>query len=172
MAGREDGDVDRSVRRSICDVEARRGPVNRIALLIAALFLVPACKPTPATPTPSRPALESVALPDLTNAAESVQSQVRARYAALTAAIDKPDTSAHVLADAYGEMGKLFIATEYYDAAQACLVNASALAPVDMRWPYYLGHVLRLKNDPASAARAFERALAIKGDDVPALMWL
>jgi len=140
--------------------------------LIAALCLVPACQSTPATPRPSRPALKNVALPDLTNAAESVQTQVRARYAALTAAIDNRDTSPPMLADAYGEMGKLFIATEYYDAAQASLEDAGALAASDMRWPYYLGHVFRLKNDPANAVRAFERALAIKGDDVPTLVWL
>jgi len=146
--------------------------VNRIGWLIAALFLVHACTSPPATPTPSRPPLKSVALPDLANAAEAVQSQIRARYAALTTAIDTPDTSSQALADAYGEMGKLFIATEYYDAAQACLENASALASSDMRWPYYLGHVFRLKNDPASAARAFERTLAIKSDDVPTLVWL
>ncbi|HEY7189880.1 MAG TPA: tetratricopeptide repeat protein [Vicinamibacterales bacterium] len=146
--------------------------MKRIVPLIAALLLVSACQSTPATPTPSRPALTNVALPDLTNAAESVQTQVRTRYAAMTAAIDKPDTSAQMLADAYGEMGKLFIATEYYDAAKACLDNAALLAPSDMRWPYYLGHVFRLKNDPANAARAFERARAIKGDDVPTLVWL
>jgi len=90
----------------------------------------------------------------------------------LTAAIDTSDTPAQMLADAYGEMGKLFIATEYYDAAQACLEDAAVLAPSDMRWPYYLGHIFRLKNDPANAVRAFERAIAIKGDDVAALVWL
>jgi tetratricopeptide (TPR) repeat protein len=146
--------------------------VRRIAVLIAALCLVSSCQSTPATPTPSRPALKTVALPDLSNAAESVQSQIRTRYASLNAALEKSDTPLPALADACGEMGKLFIATEYYDAAQASLENAAVLAPSDMRWPYYLGHVFRFKNDPATAARAFERASAIKGDDVPALLWL
>ena len=146
--------------------------MRQLASLIAALGLVAACTSTPAPPKPSRPALKSVTLPDLATAAESVQSQVRTRYAALTAAIDTPDISAQMLADAYGEMGKLFIATEYYDAAQSSLENAAVLAPSDMRWPYYLGHVFRLKNDPANAVRAFERARVIKDDDVPTLVWL
>jgi tetratricopeptide (TPR) repeat protein len=146
--------------------------VKQVALLMVALCLVPACKQPSAPPAPSRPALKAVALPDLSNAAELVQSQVRTRYAALQAAIAKTDTPSDALADAYGEMGKLFIATEYYDAAQACLENASVLAPAEMRWPYYLGHVFRLKNDPANAVGAFERAMAIKGDDVPTLVWL
>jgi tetratricopeptide (TPR) repeat protein len=146
--------------------------VRRIALVVVALCLIPACEQSPAPPAASRPSLKPIALPDLSNAAEPVQTQVRARYAALTAAIDKPETSPQMLADAYGEMGKLFIATEYYDAAQPSLENAAVLAPSDMRWPYYLGHVFRLKNDPMRAASAFERAIAIKADDVAALVWL
>jgi len=146
--------------------------VRQVALLVAALCLIPACTQPAAPPAAARPSLEPVALPDLSNAAESVQSQVRARYAGLEAAIAKADTPSSALADAYGEMGKLFIATEYYDAAEACLENAAVLAPSEMRWPYYLGHVFRLKNDPMKAASAFERAIAIKGDEVPALVWL
>ncbi len=41
-----------------------------------------------------------------------------------------------------------------------------------MRWPYYLGHVARMKNEPARAAALFERALALQPDHVPSLVWL
>jgi lipoprotein-releasing system permease protein len=44
-----------------------------------------------------------------------------------------------------------FVAAEYFDAAEACFTNARTLAPDDMRWPYYLGHVFRLKSDTARA---------------------
>jgi tetratricopeptide (TPR) repeat protein len=108
----------------------------------------------------------------MTGAAESVQSQVRDRYASLRLKIDDSGTPAGGLADAYGEMGKLLIAAEYLDAAEACFANAQALAPADMRWPYYLGHVYRFKNDPAKAAAAFEHALALQPDHVPSLLWL
>jgi tetratricopeptide (TPR) repeat protein len=149
-------------------------PKYLCVLVSVALIGAAACGygPRPSPEKSTRPALTPVALPDLSNAAESVQAQVRARYAALTAAIDKPETSPPMLAEAYGEMGKLFVATEYYAAAQACFENAAVLASSDMRWPYYLGHVFRLENDPMKAASAFERAIAIKGDDVPALVWL
>jgi len=146
--------------------------VRHVAPLLVALCLLSACQQPSRPPAASRPALKLVTLPDLSNAAPSVQSQVRTRYAALQAAIAKTDTPTAALADAYGEMGKLLIATEYYDAAQACFENASVLAPTEMRWPYYLAHVFRLENDPANAVRAFERAMAIKGDDVPTLVWL
>jgi len=121
---------------------------------------------------PAKPALTAVALPELSNASAAVQAQIRERYASLKAAIDKPDTTPTALAGAYGEMGKLFIAAEYFDAAQACFDNARTLAPSDLRWPYYLGHVFRFKNEPARAVTAFEQALAIQGDHVPSLIWL
>ena len=69
-------------------------------------------------------------------------------------------------------MGKLFIATEFYAAAERCFLNARALAPGDMRWSYYLAHVARLTNDPAKAAGLFEQTLAAQPDHVPSLVWL
>jgi predicted Zn-dependent protease len=41
-----------------------------------------------------------------------------------------------------------------------------------MRWPYYLGHVSRFKNDPAKGAAWFEQTLRLQPDHVPALVWL
>src|SRR5262245_1205653 len=143
-------------------------------LLIAVAVFTVACSPA-ATPTksePAKPALATVTLPDMGTAAEAVQTQVRARYASLTATIEKRDVPPKELAAAYGEMGKLFIATEHLDQAEACFENAKTVDASDMRWPYYLGHVFRLKNEPAKAVPAFERALVIQGDHVPSLIWL
>lgn len=146
----------------------------RIVALLAVLALTGCSAPGPPAPPapPARPALKTVALPDITTAAEPVQMQIRARYASLTATIEKRDAAPGELAAAYGDMGRLFIATEHLDAAEACFENAEMLVSTDMRWPYYLGHVFRLKNDPGKAASAFERSLAIKGDHVPSLVWL
>jgi tetratricopeptide (TPR) repeat protein len=69
-------------------------------------------------------------------------------------------------------MGKLFIAAEYFDAAEACFLNAQTLAPTEMRWPYYLGHVFRLKNETAKAAASFAQTLTLQPDHVPSLVWL
>ena len=100
--------------------------------------------------TPRRiAALRPLSLPDLTGAAEPVQTQLRERYASLQRLVDSPGTPASDLADAYGEMGKLLLATEYLDAAESCFTNAQVLVPDAMRWPYYLGHVHRLKSQPA-----------------------
>jgi tetratricopeptide (TPR) repeat protein len=117
------------------------------------------------------PSLQPIAVPDISRAAESVQKQIRDRYELLQAALNRKAPPSE-LAVEFGEMGKLFTAAEYYDAAEACFRNASTLAPNDMRWPYFLGHVFRYRSEPATAATFFERALAYAPQDVPSLVWL
>lgn len=113
-----------------------------------------------------------VALPDLSSAAEPVQQQIREQYALLQDAIARTAVPPTELAAAYGEMGKLFIAAEYYDAAQACFENARTLEPREMRWPYFLGHVHRFRNEAARAATFFEEARVLSPEHVPTLVWL
>ncbi len=126
----------------------------------------------PDAPRAAAPALVGVPLPEMSRAAATVQQQLRQQHAAMLLAIDRPGAPAEARAAAYGDMGKLFIATEFYDAAERCFLNARLLAPADMRWPYYLGHVARFTNDQAKAARFFEEALTRRPDHVPTLVWL
>jgi tetratricopeptide (TPR) repeat protein len=156
---------------------AKAGRHVRVALVLVLavmLAIVSGCTSTRETATVStdRPALRPVSLPDMTGAAESVQVQLRDRYASLQLTIDRSGTPSAELAVAYGEMGKLLIAAEYLDAAESCFANAQALQPGDMRWPYYLGHVYRFKNEPARSASAFARTVTLQADDVPSLVWL
>lgn len=119
-----------------------------------------------------RAALELVALPDLTGAADEVQARLTETYALLQSTLDRPDASDVELASAYGEMGRYVLSAEYLDVAESCFANAMALDGRDLRWPYLRGHVRRLANDPAGAALFFERGLAIRPDHVPSLLWL
>ena len=116
--------------------------------------------------------MRPVALPDISSAAAAVQTQLRERHAALMQKVNDASAPPAELSSAYGELGKLFIATEYLDAAEPCFLNAQALAPADMRWPYYLGQVYRLKHDAGKAAARFDQALALQPDHVPSLIWL
>jgi len=125
-----------------------------------------------ATTTSNRPSLRPVALPDIASASPEVQSRLRERHESLTKTINNTGASSSALADAYGEMGKLFLAAEYFDAAEACFVNAGTLAPSDMRWPYYLAHAYRRSNRNDQAAASFTRALALQPQHVPSLVWL
>ena len=115
---------------------------------------------------------DEVALPDISRAAPEVQEQLRKQHAAMTAAVSQASTPAAERAAAYGDMGKLFVATELYEAADRCFAKARQLAPGDMRWPYYRAHVARLSNDPAKAAGLFEETLSLQADHVPSLVWL
>ncbi len=138
----------------------------------------PAAPPEP-EPTASlaeaEPAtLEPVALPELDGGtwSETVVEQLRAQYATLAQTLDDPDAGPLERGRAYGEMGMLFMATEYIPEAEACLRNARALLQRDRRWPYYLGHLERARGAPERAVEHFEQARQLRPDDVPTLVWL
>ena len=101
-----------------------------------------------------------------------VQQQMRERYASLMLKTSNPKTPATDLGHAYGEMGELLMAAEYPDAAEPCYLNAQALVPGEVRWPYYLGHLYRIRGEPAKSAASFERALELQPGDVATLVWL
>ena len=102
---------------------------------------------------------------------EAVQTQARERYAALTQKRESGAASGD-LALAYGEVGMLMQATEYFDAAEPAYLNAETLAPADPRWVSYLAHVYRRQGDTTKAVEQFNRALDRQRTDVPTLVWL
>ena len=120
------------------------------------------------------PALPPVVLPDLSRLSASVRAQVRERFASLQALQTTADanTAPAALASAYGAVGLILMAAEYVDAATVSYRHAQAQAPRDPRWPYYLGHLHTMRQDPAQAAAAFERALELQPSDVATLVWL
>jgi tetratricopeptide (TPR) repeat protein len=122
---------------------------------------------TPAAPAALRP----VALPDLSRVADSVQRQLRDRYAVLSQKFGNAVASADRAA-AYGELGTLFLAAEYAIEAEACFLNAAALGPEDARWPYLLGYLYRKTGDLTKAATFFERSLQHNPGDVATLLRL
>jgi tetratricopeptide (TPR) repeat protein len=148
-----------------------RQRVAALACGFGVLVLTPGCRsqaPRPEKAAP--PAVERVELPDISAASAPVQAQIRERYAALQQQV-AAGTSPASLAAAYGEMGRLFMATEFLDQAGRCFTDAQALEPTAMAWTYYLGHVARLQNNPSRAAAQFDRALTMQPDHVPSLIW-
>lgn len=120
----------------------------------------------------TRPPLRPLSLPSMSAASAETQKQIRERFQTLEAAIARDDIPPADLAAAYGEMGKLFTAAELYDAAETCFENAGKLAPQDMRWPYYMGHVFRYRNDQPQAESWFSRTRTLAPQHVPTLVWL
>src|SRR5690242_3788683 len=143
-----------SVRR-IDDTGARPGAAGRVAAGASA----------------ATRALRPITLPDLAKSAPAAQRQISQAYARLTQKTQNR-TYPNDAADAYGEYGMLLMAGEYYDEAIPVLEDAERLAPADMRWPYYLGHIYRMRGATDTSAAAFERAVKVKPDYAPALVWL
>ena len=150
------------------------------ALIVVSFVLVSACtsQPKSTSATIADPVetdnskLPPVSLPDLSRMEKSVQQQLSDQYRSLTAKIDGKGASPAELGQAYGALGNLLLAAEYFDAAELCYLHAQALAPGEVRWPYYLGHVYMSKAQPAKSIAAFERSLRLRPNDVAALVWL
>ena len=64
------------------------------------------------------------------------------------------------------------MAAKQYDDAAASFLKPVALAPRDMRWPYYLGQRAVMTKDFTQAAEWFERVLELAPSDEPTLVWL
>jgi tetratricopeptide (TPR) repeat protein len=122
--------------------------------------------------TPDGRALRAVTLPDLSQMADSAKKQIRDRHLALIQAVEHRNTPLLDLSNAYGEMGKLLMAAQYSEPAEACLLNAQTLDPSDFRWPYYLAHLYRKQGELEKSRSLFERAIQLRPDDVSALVWL
>ncbi len=147
----------------------RRAPLSgaphRLRLVLACLVTtaVIACRggSLPASPP---------ALSDLSDLDSSVQQQVRTDYEALERVAR--DGSPADVAEAHGRVGRALLSAERYKAAEPFFAAAAAMNGRDLRWPYYLGHVHRLLQQPDTAATFFERARQIDPRHVPSLIWL
>jgi tetratricopeptide (TPR) repeat protein len=121
--------------------------------------------------TPDGRALRPVTLPDLSQMAESAQTQIRDRYSALQRINDDRRASTVDRSGAYGDLGKLLMAAQVNDGAEASFLDAQLLDSSDYRWPYYLGHLYRTQGQLEQARAMFERALELRPNDMAALVW-
>lgn len=142
----------------------RRSPLRLAGLLLLAAAL-PAAELTP------------VPRPGLENLEEVVQRQLEARRASLdellgAAGTERAGTEPATLAAAMGEMGQLYFLYDLMEPAEACFLNARALAPDDRRWPYYLGVLCQLQGRFEESQRWLETADAEHPDDLPTLLHL
>ena len=144
------------------------GRATPIALLALSLSCGGSREPMP----PGRHALRPVALPDLSRASESVARQLRDAHVSLTRTLAEVSRTDAELGRAYGQMAMLLMAAEYRDEAEACFLDAQGLAPDEIRWPYYLGHLYKARGETLKSAAAFAQALRLQPDDPPTLVWL
>ena len=140
--------------------------------MLCALVLLAACGAghQGSLESPGR-GLRPVSLPDVSQMQGPARAQMQARQTALTTALANK-VSDQDLAREFGETGKLLMAATDLERAEPCLLNAQTLAPADPRWPYYLGHVYRIRGPLQKAVESFEQVLQLRPDDFPALVWL
>jgi len=139
---------------------------------IALFLFVAGCSSSSQPSTPAAPKMMEVTLPDLSRMDQTVQQQVRERYQSMLETIKRPDATNEERGRAYGSVGMLLQAGEYYAAAQPAYLNAQVLMPQEPRWPYFLAHLYKNQGDTAGAMAAFSRVLEILPNDVPTMIWL
>jgi len=93
--------------------------------------------------TGSKDDLIPVPSPYLDRLEKAVIQQLRERRKAFDALAGKPGVSREQLATAYGELGQLYHAYEFSEAAEACYRNALVLDPSNLEWRYSLGYLLQ-----------------------------
>jgi len=140
--------------------------------LVFVLLLVAAGCSASSTSGPPPPKMLDVTLPDLSRMDPSVQGQVRQGYESMQATINKPGATIEERGRAYGNVGMLLHAGEYFDAAEPAYLNAQALMPQEPRWPYFLAHLYKSQGDTAKSIAFLNRVLELSPNDVATLIWL
>lgn len=105
--------------------------------------------------------LEPVAEFDVSGAEPSVQAAISAARNAVAELLESTEPTPEALGRAYGRLGARLLLEEVETQADACLSNAMALDPEELRWPYYAGYMAMLAGNLDSALDYFERAARI-----------
>lgn len=109
-----------------------------------------------------------VPAPALDRFEASIRDQIEEARRNLGAELAKTGEDPARLAAHWGDLGNTFHAYELVSAARACYTEARILAPRDPKWPYFLGQLERELGDPSAAEQAFEEAVRLDADCVPA----
>lgn len=118
------------------------------------------------------PTLLQVPAPPVAGMEEAVRHQLEDTLETLRSLGDEEGVPAGELAEAFGETGRLLLAYDLVDSAEACFRNAHALDPEDFRWPYLLGAVLGNDRRVEEALPALRTALDLRPEDLAARMRL
>jgi tetratricopeptide (TPR) repeat protein len=100
----------------------------------------------------------------------AVKEQIEDAWSQFLGVSQREGASQQELANAYGQMGMVYHAYGFVDAAAACYQNANSLAPREFRWPYYLGRLHQDEGDNKQAITNLKIAEGLRPDDVAALV--
>ena len=129
-------------------------PICHFSVLV---FLLLGCtpEPQPIYPIPQPENLDKVEETRVLQAVQEAQQEVG----------DKPHS-----AEAWANLGKIYIAHDWYEAAAVCYGHAAEFDPDEFRWHFFLGRS-HIHTDAATAIESFERAIAIDDNYAPAYIY-
>jgi tetratricopeptide (TPR) repeat protein len=134
-------------------------------IVTTALFLV--CGAASAV---DRAELEPLPIPDLGSFEEVIRLRIEELQDRVVR-LQNDGTDAE-LSEAFGTLGKHYLAHTLTDAAGVAFANAQVLAPDDPRWMYYLAHIQERTGDHEASIRSYERVLELLPSDIPTLLHL
>lgn len=145
----------------------RRSSALALLLLVVALS---ACSPAEqaSAPAPER----AIPHPELAELDPPLAREIEVRRAGLDALLADRESGAADLAQAFGDLGRLYQAHRLLEPALACYRKAHGLDPESFAWAYYLGVLAAGAGDIETARPAFRRALDLRADDAPTLVRL
>ena len=136
------------------------------------LILLAACRGQQPAPSPGTGAGLRITIPPLDRLDPVVRRQIGDELDRVRSLERQGGVPGAALGAAYGKLGQLLQAYELHESARGAYLAAQSLAPGEFAWAYYLGHAHRALGDTEAATRDFERALALKPEDVNALLAL
>ena len=143
--------------------------VRRI-LLTCVLVLLAACVDDGETPGSGRPDLKPHAALDLSGAEASARDQMVAQREAVEGLLEQPDADPADLAEAFADLGLLYVTYEFLESAGVCFENARRLAPEDYRWHYLAGYLAMIQGRLEQAIADYRRALELEPAFLPAVL--
>ena len=114
---------------------------------------------------PARNGLRPVPIPRLDDLEPAVSGQIRDARKSFETMVEGRGVSSGKLADAYGSLGRVFHAYEFFDSAEASYLNATRMAPADVTWLHLLGYLYQQTGRLDDAVARFEEALRAQPDD-------
>jgi tetratricopeptide (TPR) repeat protein len=132
--------------------------------------------PLPAGPQAPRPVTASstpnlLPIPRPTPSTDpAVKQQVDDAWSEFQAVSAKQGAAPEELANAYGQLGMVYHAYGFIDAAAVCYQNAHSLAPRDYRWPYYAGRLYQDEGGNKNAITYLKMAQELNPDDIAVLI--
>ena len=141
-----------------------------LSILLSAFVAASSQEPETIVLAPARAGLEPILFPQL----DTLEAAVADHLREARAAFDKTpaNASGRDLADAYGALGRMFHAYEFFDAADACYRNATRLRPNDAQWLHLRAYLLQQTGRFEDAVPLYLAARRASAEDYAAAVHL